>query len=261
VGLALAAGVVISAVAVGVVWSNRTLASGCVASAGGVTYPLDLEQASNATTIAAVGKRLAMPDHAVTVALAAALQESRLRNLSHGDRDSLGVFQQRPSQGWGTPAQVMTPRIAAASFYQHLVLVDGWAALSVTDAAQQVQHSAAPAAYAQWESEARGLAEALTGEISAGLVCRFPVPSGAVTSAFAPAITQELGSPNLGTALTSARGWTVASWLVGHASQYRLRSVSFAGRRWTAGTGLWASDPSATTVVQIVPTASTGGSS
>ena len=77
------------------------------------SYKLDLEQAQHATTIAAVGKRLGLPDHAVTVALAAAFQESNLHNLAHGDRDSLGLFQQRPSQGWGTPSQVMDPNYAA----------------------------------------------------------------------------------------------------------------------------------------------------
>src|SRR5882757_7057159 len=81
----------------------------CNVSAGTTTYTVDVEQAANATTIAAVGKRLGLPDHAVTIALAAALQESKLRNLDYGDRDSLGLFQQRPSQGWGAPTEILTP--------------------------------------------------------------------------------------------------------------------------------------------------------
>src|SRR5438132_8113797 len=95
----------------------------CTASIGPASYGLSLEQAANATTIAAVGKRMSLPDHAVTIALAAALQESKLYNLPGGDLDSVGLFQQRPSQGWGTPSQIMVPRFAAAAFYNHLALV------------------------------------------------------------------------------------------------------------------------------------------
>jgi len=113
----------------------------CTATAGPDQATLDLEQASNAATIAAVGKREEMSDHAVTVALAAAMQESRLRNLDFGDRDSVGLFQQRPSQGWGTPAQLTNPRYAARSFYRALAEVSGWASMDVTDAAQHVQRS------------------------------------------------------------------------------------------------------------------------
>ena len=132
------------------------------------TYTLDIDQAANAATIAAVGKRLGLPDHAVTVALAAALQESQLRNLSYGDRDSLGLFQQRPSQGWGTKTEIQTPSYAAAAFFRALTRVHGWETMAITDAAQKVQISGLPTAYAQWESEARTLAVALTGETAAG---------------------------------------------------------------------------------------------
>ena len=105
---------------------------------------LTTEQTANAATIAAVGKRLGVPNHAVTVALATAFQESGLRNLDYGDRDSLGLFQQRPSQGWGSAATIRTPRLAAATFYAHLLRVRGWATLPVTEAAQKVQHSGRP---------------------------------------------------------------------------------------------------------------------
>src|SRR5262249_50226165 len=150
-------------------------------------------------TIAAIGKKLALPDHAVTVALAAALQESRLHNLAYGDRDSLGLFQQRPSQGWGTSSEILTPSYAAAAFFRELEKVDNWQALPVTEAAQEVQRSGAPTSYAQWESEARSLAVALTGERAELLTCRFslrrshdPVPS------FAAAMRNELGVESLG---------------------------------------------------------------
>ena len=115
----------------------------CAVTAGTHTYTLDIDQAANSTTIAAVGKRLGLPDHAVTVALAAALQESRLHNLPYGDRDSLGLFQQRPSQGWGTATEILTPSYAAAAFFRALTRVPSWETLPITDAAQKVQRSGA----------------------------------------------------------------------------------------------------------------------
>jgi len=123
----------------------------------------------NAATIAGVGLSMGMPDHAVTVALATALQESGLRNLPAGDRDSAGLFQQRPSQGWGTYTQVTDPVHAATAFYDKLRSEPDWPTLSVTQAAQLVQRSATPAAYARWEPVARSLARAFTGEDPAAL--------------------------------------------------------------------------------------------
>ena len=224
----------------------------CRVALGPSSYVIDLDQAANATTIAGVGKRLGLPDHAVTVAVAVALQESGLHNLDHGDRDSLGLFQQRPSQGWGTPAQIMTPTYAAQVFYEHLAQVPGWETLPVTDAAQRVQRSGAPQAYAQWEGEARAIAQATTGEIPAGLACRSATPeTGTPVATVNAALTTELGTPGLGTALADARGWTVASWLVGHAHRYGILSVSFQGRVWTPGTGAWRDGQPSTTDVRI----------
>lgn len=216
-----------------------------------VGYDLDLSQAANATTIAAVGKRLGLPNHAVTIALAAALLESGLRNLTYGDRDSLGLFQQRPSQGWGTPAQILTPRHAATAFFEHLAQVRGWETLPVTVAAQRVQRSALPNGYAQQEGKARALASALTGEVSAGMACRLSIPRTPAPTRLVDAVAAELGSPSLGTPLPSARGWTVALWLVGHASDFRVTSVRFSGLRWTASGGDWIADASANSTVTV----------
>jgi hypothetical protein len=207
---------------------------------------LTLEQAANAATIAAVGKRLGMPDHAVTVALATALQESKLRNLDYGDRDSLGLFQQRPSQGWGTSAQVQDPVRASRAFYTHLGRIRGWQALPVTVAAQRVQHSAAPDAYAQWEDAARELARSLTGEVPAGFACQFkraPQPAGGVRVQEQAAA--ELGPGGLGRTGSPAQTWATTSWLVAHASSYGISTVSVAGRTWTARSGAWKPDPKA----------------
>jgi hypothetical protein len=206
------------------------------------TYTLELDQAENATTIAAVGKRLGLPDHAVTIGLAAALQESHLRNLAHGDRDSLGLFQQRPSQGWGPASQVMDTNYAATAFFTHLQKVDGWENLPVTTAAQEVQHSGAPDAYARWANEARDLAIATTGELPAALTCRLHIPRAGATPAdrsLQSAMTSELGPTDLAATVPIARGWTVASWLVAHARGFRISAVTFDGRRWTPSSGKW----------------------
>ncbi|MFI8948700.1 heavy metal transporter [Streptomyces sp. NPDC053750] len=149
-------------------------APGCkVVSAGdeGAVYEFTPEQAVNAATITAVGTARNLPERAVTIALATALQESALRNLDHGDRDSLGLFQQRPSQGWGTPEEIMDPAYSAGLFYDHLVEVPGYTDLPLTVAAQRVQRSGFPDAYAKHEPDARLLAAALTGRSAATLTC------------------------------------------------------------------------------------------
>lgn len=224
----------------------------CRVSGGAVTYKLDLEQAAHATTIAAVGKRLGLPDHAVSVALAAAFQESKLHNLSYGDRDSVGLFQQRPSQGWGTPSQLTSPTFAATAFYNRLAGVDDWEALSVTDAAQRVQRSGAPRAYAKWETQARATASALTGQVPAGLSCEVQIPrTTKPTERLGQKMSQELGITTLATTLNASRGWTVASWMVGHAAQLRITSVTFAGQTWTSDSGKWVASATAESRVRI----------
>ncbi|MFE3825155.1 hypothetical protein [Streptomyces sp. NPDC059092] len=152
----------------------------CVARAGdgpddgGSTYEMTPEQAANAATISAVGSSRGLPERAVTIALATALQESALRNLDHGDRDSLGLFQQRPSKGWGTAAQIQDPVYSAGEFYEHLVKVPGYSRLPLTEAAQRVQRSGFPQAYAKHEPDAALLSAALTGRSAASLTCSTP---------------------------------------------------------------------------------------
>ncbi|HZO67607.1 MAG TPA: hypothetical protein VFB74_21645 [Kribbellaceae bacterium] len=143
----------------------------CTARASGSTVVLDLEQAENAAIIAGVAVRRGLPARAVTIALATAYQESDIRNLDHGDRDSLGLFQQRPSMGWGTPAQVRDPHHAAGRFYDALVKIMGYERMQITVAADKVQRSAFPKAYADHEADARALASVLTGYSPAGLNC------------------------------------------------------------------------------------------
>ena len=119
------------------------------------------EQAANAARIARVAWDRGLPDRAVVIALATAQQESGLRNIDYGDRDSLGLFQQRPSQGWGSEAQVQDPEYAAGEFFDRLVGVVGWETARLTDVAQRVQRSAFPEAYQKHEAMAIDLTAAL----------------------------------------------------------------------------------------------------
>ena len=123
---------------------------------------------SYAATIVQVGRDLGVPDYGIVIALATAMQESSLRNLDWGDRDSVGLFQQRPSSGWGTVEELTNPSYAARLFYggptnpnagytRGLLDIDGWESLPLTVAAQAVQISGHPDAYAKWESDAWSL--------------------------------------------------------------------------------------------------------
>lgn len=131
-----------------------------VATTAPARFPLDAEMRRNAEVIVAVGRSLGVGDRAILVALVAAAQESGLRNLGYGDRDSLGLFQQRPSTGWGDPARILDPVASTRSFFlgtpaaPGLLDVEGWEALGLGAAAQAVQISAHPEAYSRWESSA-----------------------------------------------------------------------------------------------------------
>ncbi|MCL2729141.1 MAG: NlpC/P60 family protein [Actinomycetia bacterium] len=128
---------------------------------------LPAEQIPNAQAIVITGITLKVPARGQIIALATALQESRLRNLPTGDRDSVGLFQQRPSQGWGTPTQLLDPVYASSKFYSALLQVPSWQQLTVAQAAQAVQHSALPDAYAPWEPLATALQQAITATLPA----------------------------------------------------------------------------------------------
>ena len=173
-GKILIALVVLGAIAAGALyWLGRsgTVAEGCSVKTPAGEGTLELPQAANAATIAAVAHSRGLPDRAVTIALATAMQESKIHNLSGGDRDSVGLFQQRPSQGWGTVEQIGDPVYATNKFLDGLVKVPGYTRLPLTDAAQQVQKSGYPQAYAKHETKATLLASALTGREAASVNC------------------------------------------------------------------------------------------
>jgi hypothetical protein len=163
-----------AAVLVGLAWDTQNEGVPRVpghCSVAGLSMTLTAEQVANAATIAAVGRDRGLPERAVVIALATAQQESRLRNLDYGDRDSLGLFQQRPSAGWGTDAEVHDPLYAANKFYDHLVEVPGWETGRLTDVSQRVQRSGFPEAYQQWEEMAQKLAAAQVSELPDQITC------------------------------------------------------------------------------------------
>ncbi|GGU72468.1 hypothetical protein GCM10010275_03770 [Streptomyces litmocidini] len=251
--------------------TGSTGAPRCSVGDGDNRYEFTPEQASNAAVIAAVGTTRGLPERAVTIALATSLQESALRNIEHGDRDSLGLFQQRPSQGWGTAAQIMDPVYSSGKFYEGLEKVPGYSRLPLTVAAQRVQRSGFPQAYAKHEPDAALLSAALTGRSPAALICTASVAEGRpgdpeqvrrelVRSFGEKAVpTAVTGGPSAGrpsseppvlvvpvrgaTGVGSApgagsderRGWELAQWAVARADALRITEVSFGDRVWRAG--------------------------
>ena len=151
---------------------------GCTATLDDVEVELTTTQAENAALIAAIATRRGLPARAVSIALATAFQESKLRNIDYGDRDSVGLFQQRPSQGWGTQEELLDPTYATNAFYDELEEVEGYEDMRITEAAQAVQRSGFPEAYEQHAEGARVLASALTGWSPARFSCVVSAPGG-----------------------------------------------------------------------------------
>jgi hypothetical protein len=226
----------------------------CTVNADGQVL-LDSVQMANAATITAVGVRRKMPERAVVIALATALQESKLENRDDGDRDSIGLFQQRPSQGWGTADKISDPRYASDKFYTALKKIKGWKNMRVTDAAQRVQRSAYPNAYEKWADESAVLARALTGRATGAVACTVTgtpeLRGAAAAAALLKGLRLDWGKDMDSTAEQAAgltvdvkdpsAGWRYAHWLVSHARTTGLERVRFADLEWRAPTGKWQS--------------------
>lgn len=236
--------------------------NGCRAVAGRQSYTLDPEQASIAATIAGVAHKQSMPTDAVTIAYAAALQESKLHDLHYGDMDSVGVFQQRPSEGWGPSKNLEDPVYATTKFFRVLSHVHGYLTLPVYQAAQAVQHSADGAAYIQYQQMAAGLATVFTGGHAHAVSCwsssppkkqvDFAAADRGLARTFGAITGDGTGSPGSGRQAQlrvpqSPVGWAVAAWLVTHAASYGIHEVRYAGYQWQASTGFhgWTKDAGA----------------
>ncbi|MCE7007077.1 NlpC/P60 family protein [Kibdelosporangium philippinense] len=155
----------------------------------GAAEQLSEEQRSNATLIIQVGRELSMPGYGQQIAVATAMQESRLRNLDHGDRDSIGLFQQRPSMGWGTREQILDSRYASTKFYARLREVPNWQQKQLWEAADAVQRSGYPHAYQQWAQ----LAAELVQQHGSGVNC--VTPGGPHVEQAIQFATAQLGKP------------------------------------------------------------------
>lgn len=255
------AAVVVAVALVGIVLTDRRpiRSEYCTADVGKTHAQIDMDQARWVTLMSAIAHRRGLPPRATTIAIATAFQESKIHNLDYGDRDSVGLFQQRPSQGWGTREQILDPVFSINRFYDELQKVDGYESMSITDSAQFVQRSAYPAAYAAHEDYARALASALRYS-TAAFSCSVNPVGGGVTAAVVADFTAAFGEipsrtangtvllPLTGTAPdVEARGWGLAHYAVGNAARLKITSVTFDGLRWTAvdSPDGWIPDPRA----------------
>ena len=236
-------------------WSvvqKRTQADSCRVG----DFVVDPDQAAIASTMVGVAQRRGLPERAAVLTLAAGLQESKLSNLpaGSGDRDSVGVLQQRPSQGWGTEEQLNDVHYATGAFLDALVKVTNWQTRPLTEAVQAVQISAVPEGYARHEPKAQALADALTGKTPAGISCSFRAPTEvASTKTIAASVTDDLP---VKTPITTDRtvavpgaSWATAAWFVANADRLGIAEVAYAARTWKRGHGWTNSRAPSDTVV------------
>jgi hypothetical protein len=244
---------------------------GCQAGTGNNAIALDFGQAADAATIAAVATAEQLPARALTIAYATAFQESKLENLTYGDLDSVGIFQQRPSEGWGSAKNLEDPAFASRAFFGALVKVTNYTTIPVYQAAQDVQRSADGYAYDQYAQPGALLAKDFTTAPHA-VTCWYNPGAQAASenvstklnlSGAERGLADAFGKPGEDAAVTrvtrirsgeaavfdapASSGWAVANWLVASASSYGITQVSYAGYQWTARLSetSWQSDPSA----------------
>lgn len=224
------------------------IGDGCLVHSSEFDVPLSTDQAGLASIIAGVATERTLPVRAVTIAYATALQESDLANLPYGDRDSVGVFQQRPSQGWGTRKELLNPVYASTRFFAALAAIPGYRKLPIDRAAQDVQHSADGSAYSQYAPQGAVMATGFSGKSARSVWCwygsgitgrgRLAAAGRALTSAFGRLGVRHVGDPVVAVRVSGrAAGWAVACWLVTHAATYHITTVRFAGYQWLASHG------------------------
>lgn len=212
----------------------------CMVTADDRSVGVDFAQAHYASVIAGVAVRRGLPARAASIALTTAFAESNLHNLDHGDRDSVGLFQQRPSQGWGTKKQIMDPVYATNQFYDRLIKIENWESVKISTIAQRIQISAVPRAYREHESDGRALGSVLTGRSSAGISCLIRDRQPRDTDGLARALhktykiePKRSRSRLVITARSRRLAWSYAQFAVANARDYGLRSAQVGDRRWT----------------------------
>jgi hypothetical protein len=237
--------------------TSSSTADGCVVG----QYHVSTDQAAVASTMVGVVITRGLPERAAVLVLAAGLQESKLSNLAagDGDRDSVGVLQQRPSQGWGTVAQLNDVHFATGAFLDSLLKQSDWQTKPLADAIQTVQISADGNLYAQHEPEAQALADALTGTTLAGISCHFPTPDSVATvDQVAAGIAADLpvNAPSVDATKRSVTvpgaSWASVAWFVANADRLGLDSVGYAQRAWSRSKGWHVDDTASSTGVVTV---------
>ncbi len=239
-GLLIALGLLVAAVVGAFTWLRGQGAAAplpgqqrCVATADGRSVVLNLDQARYTSIIVGVSVRRGLPARAATIAMATVYQETDIRNLDYGDRDSVGLFQQRPSQGWGTVDQIMDPYYSTGKFYDALVKIDGWRGGDITEMAQRVQRSGFPDAYRDHEADARVLASVFTGNSPAGLTCLERSGTAGDAAGLRSALVKTLGRAEIettGTTLLISAGsakeaWAYATFAVANSGRYGTTQV------------------------------------
>lgn len=231
------------------VWTklqSELFSPSCTATASGSSVTFSPEQVANAALIAAISDKRGLPPRAASIAIATAIQESKLRNLAYGDRDSVGLFQQRPSMKvWGTREQILDPVHSTNAFYDALVKIDGYESMAITEVAQLVQKSAYPDAYADHEQEGRILASTLRGQSPAGFVCQLrPAEGASAVATVASDLDAQLGVTATveGSTLridapSDQLAWAAGQWAVARAEAYGVTRVQVGDRAWSRGTG------------------------
>jgi hypothetical protein len=212
----------------------------CVATANGQSVALDLDQAHYASIIVGVSVRRGLAPRAATIAMTTVYQETGIRNLDYGDRDSVGLFQQRPSQGWGTKKQLLDPYYSTKKFYDALIKIKNWETGDITEIAQKVQRSGYPEAYRDHEADARVLASVLTGHSPGGWSCleREGHPGKPATLVRALGTTFGSVSPDRSgqtitiDAASTARAWAYAGFAIGNSKLYGVTTVTVGEQQW-----------------------------
>jgi hypothetical protein len=212
----------------------------CVATANNRSTVVDLDQAHFASIITGISVRRGLPPRAASIALATAYQETGIRNLDYGDRDSVGLFQQRPSQGWGTKRQLMDPYYATGKFYDTLVKIDNWENADINDVAQKIQLSGYPEAYRDHEADARILASALSGLSAAGFSCLDRSGTTGDTKGLRSSLQRTFGNLDDSAedsvvtirATGERRAWAYAHFAVANAQLYGVTNVKIGNRSW-----------------------------
>ncbi|WP_296664987.1 hypothetical protein [Demequina sp.] len=273
--LAVASGAAIYGIHLWGQYGERILPSErCTATLGEDANTLSAEQAGNAALIAAASARLGLPARAATIGIATAMQESSLINIDYGDRDSLGLFQQRPSQGWGTEDEILDPYYSSDTFFAALARVEGWEDMEVTVAAQTVQRSAFPDAYARREPGARLWASALRGYSGAAAVtCDVGEGDGTTAQEFAARVDRDFGEGRYEVSVLSATSEAIwldvvpagsdqvlaasfASWAVAVAADESIEAVANGDAGWDREQGAGVIDvpqPAAGIAVRLTP--------